>query len=71
MACGKLKSAYLTAVKQDNPEMIIKQIAEAASKMGQVKMVEICTQWLAKQQRTRDAQQKAFNPNRRNLDPKS
>ena len=68
MMCGKLKSAYLTAVKQERAD-VIRKIAEAASKTGQVKMVEICNKWLAQHQRRQEAQQRIGNQQRRSLDP--
>ena len=46
LMCGKLKSAYLIAVKGDRVDAI-REIVELAEKTGQSKMVEICKKYLA------------------------
>ena len=43
--CGKLKSAYLIAVKGNRVEAI-REIAEIAWNTGQNNMVEICNKYL-------------------------
>ncbi|KAL3872697.1 hypothetical protein ACJMK2_035906 [Sinanodonta woodiana] len=43
--CGKLRSAYLMAVKGDRVEDV-KRIQGAAQRMGQTAVVTICTKWL-------------------------
>ena len=44
--CGKLKSAYMIAIKGDRVDAI-REIADLAEKTGQSKMVEICKKYLA------------------------
>ena len=48
--CGKLKSAYLIAVREDRVEAI-QEIAEVAMRTGQSKMVDICNKYLNKMRR--------------------
>ena len=55
--CGKLKSAYLIAVKGDRVEAI-QEIAEVAVNTGQTKMVEICTKFLNQYDKKREAQER-------------
>lgn len=55
--CGKLKSAYLIAVKGDRVEAI-REIAELAEKTGQGKMVEICAKYLSQYEKRREAQER-------------
>jgi len=57
LMCGKLKSAYLIAVKGDRVEAIQK-IAEVAANTGQSKMVEICTKYLNQYEKRREAQER-------------
>ena len=53
--CGKLKSAYLVAVKGERVDAI-REIAELAEKTGQGKMVEICAKYLSQHEKQREAQ---------------
>jgi zinc finger FYVE domain-containing protein 26 len=49
MLCGKLKSAYLIAVRRNNEEDI-QRIAGAAQRAGQSAMFDICQKWLRQKQ---------------------
>ena len=62
--CGKLKSAYLIAVKEDRVEAI-QEIAETAMKTGQSKIVEICKKWLSQYQKRREVQERSVTQRRR------
>ena len=62
--CGKLKSAYLIAVKGDRVEAI-REIAELAEKTGQGKMVEICAKYLSQYEKKREAQEKRATQQRK------
>lgn len=42
---GRLKSAYLIAIKIDRPD-IVKHISNVAERMGQNLIKEICIKWL-------------------------
>lgn len=55
--CGKLKSAYLIAVRGDRVEAI-REIAEVALNSGQSKMVEICNKYLNQDAKKREAQER-------------
>ena len=55
--CGKLKSAYLIAVKGDRVDAI-REIAELAEKTGQSKMVEICSKYLSQYDKRRQTQER-------------
>ena len=55
--CGKLKSAYLVAVKGDRVDAI-QEIAEVAMNTGQSKMVEICNKFLNQYEKKREAQER-------------
>lgn len=57
VTCGKLKSAYLIAVKGDRVEAI-REIAEVAMNTGQSKMVEICNKYLNQYEKKREAQER-------------
>lgn len=46
---GRLKSAYLIAIKKDRVD-IVKHIANAAERAGQNLIKEICMKWLEKKQ---------------------
>ena len=48
--CGKLKSAYLIAVKAERMEDV-KRIAGAAERSGQVAVKNICDKWLNMRQK--------------------
>ncbi|XP_064623470.1 zinc finger FYVE domain-containing protein 26-like isoform X2 [Lineus longissimus] len=50
MLCGKLKSAYLIAVRRNNEEDI-QRIAGAAQRAGQSAMYDICQKWLKQKQK--------------------
>ena len=54
LMCGKLKSAYLIAVKGDRVDAI-REIAELAETTGQSKMVEICKKYMAQYERKKEA----------------
>ena len=45
MLCGKLKSAYLVAVKTERVNDV-KRILESAEKGGQTAVKSICEKWL-------------------------
>ncbi len=62
--CGKLKSAYLIAVKGDRMEAI-REIAELAEKTGQGKMVEICAKYLSQYEKRREAQERRATQQRK------
>ena len=55
--CGKLKSAYLIAVKGVRVDAI-REIADVAEKSGQSKMVEICRKYLTQFEKQKAAQRK-------------
>ena len=44
--CGKLRSAYLMAVKDNNVDDV-KRILRAANSLGQTAVINICNKWLA------------------------
>jgi len=57
LMCGKLKSAYLIAVKGDRVDAI-REIAELAEKTGQSKMVEICSKYLSQYDKRKQTQER-------------
>ncbi|XP_048586399.1 zinc finger FYVE domain-containing protein 26-like isoform X2 [Nematostella vectensis] len=63
LLCGKLRSAYLIAVKEKRVEAI-EQIAEEAMKVGQKKTLELCKKWLAQYQTMQESQHRKPEPKR-------
>ncbi|VDI79486.1 zinc finger FYVE domain-containing protein 26 [Mytilus galloprovincialis] len=49
--CGKLRSAYLMAVKAERVEDV-QRIAGAAQRMGQTAVKNICNKWLEQKKNT-------------------
>ena len=57
ITCGKLKSAYLIAVKGNRVEAI-KEIAEIALNAGQSNLVDICNKFLNQYKRKKEDQER-------------
>lgn len=51
--CGKLKKAYLLAVRGDKSVEDVKRIASAADRAGNSKIKDMCDQWLKKNEAER------------------
>ena len=49
---GRLKSAYLIAIKIDRAD-IVKHIGNVAERIGQNSIKDICNKWLEKKQSTK------------------
>ena len=45
MQCGKLKNAYLIAIRANYPDEV-QQIADAATKANQASVKSFCERWL-------------------------
>lgn len=57
LLCGKLRSAYLIAVKEKNLEAV-QMIAEEAQKTGQTKTLSLCKKWLAQNQNVTETEER-------------
>ena len=52
MQCGKLKSAYLIAVKTQRVE-VVRAIAKKGEELGQSAVKHICDKWLRQKQQSK------------------